>query len=78
VPPVTGGGTTFTISGSITPAASGNGATVALSQAGSTVATATADASGIYSFFPGRANGAYAVTPAKSGFTFTPASRTSR
>jgi hypothetical protein len=74
VPPVTGGGTTFTISGSITPAASGDGATVALSQAGSTVATATADASGIYSF-TGRANGAYAVTPAKSGFTFTPASR---
>jgi hypothetical protein len=44
---------------------------VTLSGAGS--ATVTADSSGNYSF-TGLANGAYAVTPSKSGFTFSPAS----
>jgi len=74
IPPGTGV-TTYTISGAITPAASGNGASVALSQAGSTLATATADGGGNYGF-AGRANGTYTVTPSKFGFTFAPASQT--
>jgi hypothetical protein len=59
------------ISGTISPAANGSGATVTLSGAAS--ATTTADASGNYSF-GGLANGTYTVTPNKSGFTFSPAS----
>jgi hypothetical protein len=61
---------TYSISGTISPAANGSGATVTLSGAGS--ATTTADASGNYTF-TGRANGSYTVTPSKSGFTFSPA-----
>ena len=61
----------LTISGTISPSASGSGATVTLSGAAS--ATTTADASGNYSF-TGLANGAYTVTPSKSGFTFSPTS----
>jgi hypothetical protein len=61
----------LTISGSISPSTSGTGTTVTLS--GAANATATADASGNYSF-TGLTNGAYAVTPGKSGFTFSPAS----
>jgi hypothetical protein len=60
-----------TISGTISPAAIGSGATVTLSGAASAVTTA--DASGNYSF-SGMVDGAYTVTPSKSGFTFTPAS----
>jgi hypothetical protein len=41
---------------------------------GAAAATTTADASGNYSF-SGLSNGAYAVTPAKSGYTFTPGSQ---
>jgi len=63
---------TYSISGAITPASSGSGATVLLS--GSATATATADASGNYTF-SGLANGSYTVTPSKSGFTFTPVNR---
>jgi len=62
---------TWSISGTITPAANGVGATVTLSGAAS--ATTTADASGNYSF-SGLANGSYTVTPSKAGFTFSPAS----
>ncbi len=62
---------TFSISGTITPAAGGSGATVTLS--GAANATTTANGSGNYSF-TGLANGSYTVTPSKSGFTFTPAS----
>ena len=50
----------------------GSGATVTLSGAAS--ATTTADASGNYTF-TGLLNGAYTVTPSKTGFTFTPASQ---
>jgi hypothetical protein len=64
-------GTTFVVSGSITPSASGSGATVTLSGAAS--GTVTADASGNYSF-AGVANGSYTVTPSKAGFTISPAS----
>ena len=59
-----------TISGTITPGASGSGATLTLTGG----ATATADANGVFTF-SGVANGAYTVTPSKSGFTFTPPSR---
>jgi hypothetical protein len=63
---------TFTISGNISPAASGTGATVSL--AGSATATVTADASGNYSF-TGLSNGTYTVTPTKTAFAFTPTSQ---
>src|SRR5215472_9229215 len=62
----------YTISGTISPSAGGNGATVTLSGAGS--ATTTANSSGAYSF-TGLANGAYTVTPGRSGYTFSPASQ---
>jgi hypothetical protein len=62
---------TFSISGTIS-GAGGNGAAVSL--AGASSATTTANALGSYSF-SGLANGSYAVTPSKSGFTFTPASQ---
>ena len=63
---------TWSISGIISPSSAGTGATVALS--GAATATKTADASGNYSF-AGLAAGSYTVTPTKSGYTFTPASR---
>src|SRR5262249_12319416 len=69
-----GGGPTTTtdahaVSGSITPAATGAGATVTLG-----AKTATADANGAFSF-TGVADGAYTVTPTKAGVTFTPATQ---
>ena len=64
--------TTFTISGTITPASGGNGATVTLS--GAAAASSTTNASGAYAF-TGLANGNYTVTPSNSGFTFTPANQ---
>jgi hypothetical protein len=64
---------TFTISGTISPTAGGSGATVTLS--GTANATTTANASGAYSF-SGLANGSYTVTPAHSGYVFTPSSTT--
>ena len=64
--------TTWSISGTISPVSAGSGATVALS--GAATATTTADGSGNFSF-TGLANGSYTVTPSRSGFTFTPASR---
>ena len=65
---------TYTVSGSIAPAALGVGTTVALSQGAVTLATTTADASGNYRF-TSVANGAYTVTPAKTGVTFAPPSQ---
>src|SRR4051794_2688010 len=62
----------FTISGSITPVAIGNGATVRLGS--SPPQTTIADNLGNFRF-TGLASGVYPVTPTKSGFTFTPASR---
>jgi hypothetical protein len=64
--------TTFTISGTISPTAGGNGATVALSGVAS--ATTTANASGVYTF-AGLANGTYTVTPSHTGYIFSPASQ---
>jgi hypothetical protein len=63
---------TWSISGTISPSSAGAGATVGLS--GASTATVTADASGNYSF-TGLANGAYAVTPTQTGYTFTPTSQ---
>ncbi len=60
---------TFGVSGTISPAAGGNGATVTLSGAAS--ATTTANSSGNYAF-SGLANGTYAVTPSRTGYTFSP------
>ena len=61
---------TWSISGTI---AGGSGATVTLSGAESATVTA-ADSSGNYTF-NGLANGAYTVTPSKSGFTLSPTSQ---
>jgi hypothetical protein len=71
---VPGAATTGSISGTISPAASGNGATITLSQSGTTVATTVVGASGAYSF-SNVANGTYTVTPSEAGFTFTPTSQ---
>ena len=60
---------TFRLSGSISPQSVGNGTTVTLS--GPTSASTSADSSGNYSF-SGLANGIYAVTPSRSGYSFSP------
>jgi hypothetical protein len=60
---------TYSISGTISPAAGASGATVTLSGAAS--ATVTPNSSGVYSF-GGLANGTYMVTPSQAGYTFTP------
>ena len=65
-------GQTYTVSGTISPNAGGSGATVTLSGASS--ATTTANSSGGYTF-AGLANGTYAVTPSRSGYTFSPTSQ---
>ncbi len=64
---------TFSISGTISPAAGGSGATVTLSGAAAT--TTTADGAGNYTF-TGLANGTYAVTPSRTGYTFNPNTQT--
>jgi len=62
---------TYTLSGTITPAANGAGSIVSLG--GSPSAVTSADASGAYAF-PGLPAGTYTVTPSRSGYVFTPAS----
>ena len=62
-----------TLSGSISPAANGVGASVSLT--GPTTASATADSNGRFSF-RGLASGAYTITPTKTGYTFNPSSLT--
>jgi hypothetical protein len=62
---------TFAISGTISPSAGGSGATVTLS--GLASGTTTANSSGAYTF-TGLANGTYAVTPRRTGYTFSPVS----
>jgi hypothetical protein len=64
---------TWSMGGSITPAANASGATVTLS--GAATASTSVDAAGNYSFI-GLPNGSYTVTPTKTGFTFTPPSQT--
>ena len=63
---------TYSIAGTISPAAGANGATVTLSGAAS--ATTTANGSGNYTF-TGLANGTYAVTPSQTGYAFSPTSQ---
>jgi hypothetical protein len=63
---------TFTISGTISPASSGNGATVTIS--GGVNASTTADGSGNYSFTNISA-GSYTLTPSASGISFSPSGR---
>ena len=63
---------TWSISGAISPALAGSGATVTLT--GAATATVSADASGSYSL-GGLASGTYTVTPLKSGYTFLPATQ---
>jgi hypothetical protein len=75
VPAFTATAQTWTMSGSITPAANGVGSTVTLTQGSTTLATTTPDAGGDYSF-TGLVNGTYTVTPTATGFVFTPASLT--
>jgi hypothetical protein len=65
-------GPTWSVSGTISPAASASGTTVTLSGAGS--ATVTASGSGVYSF-TNLVNGTYTVTPTKSGYSFSPTSQ---
>ena len=63
---------TWTISGTLSPASSSAGATVALS--GTASASVTADVNGNYSF-ANLSNGTYTVTPTKSRISFLPASQ---
>jgi hypothetical protein len=64
---------TYSISGTISPAASGSGATVVLS--GTSGATTTANSSGAFTF-TGLSNGSYTLTASKSGYTFSPSTQT--
>jgi hypothetical protein len=65
-----GTSTTYSISGTVSGAAT-SGVTMTLSGAAS--ATTTTASGGTYSF-AGLANGTYTVTPSKAGYTFSPAS----
>ncbi|MFZ0285805.1 MAG: carboxypeptidase regulatory-like domain-containing protein, partial [Terriglobales bacterium] len=67
------GASSYSISGTITPAANASGVTLTLS--GTAKATATVNSSGNYSF-SGLANGSYTITPSKSGFVFAPSKQT--
>ncbi len=60
---------TFTLSGTVSPISNGMAVTISLS--GAATSTTTTDSSGNY-VFSGLKNGSYTVTPAKTGFTFTP------
>ncbi len=60
---------TFQLSGAISPQPVGNGTNVTLS--GPASASTTGNISGNYSF-SGLASGTYAVTPARSGYSFSP------
>lgn len=68
-----GGGSTYSISGTVGPVPLGAGTQLTLSGAAS--ATITADSSGNYTF-TNLANGMYTVTPSQPGQMFTPASQT--
>ena len=63
---------TWSITGSISPAANGSAATVSLS--GSATTSTTADSTGNFAF-SGLTNGNYTVTPSKSGYVFNPTSQ---
>ena len=61
---------TYSVSGTISGV---GGATVTLTESGTTVATTTAGGSGTYSF-SSVADGTYSVTPTLTGYTFSPTS----
>jgi hypothetical protein len=63
---------TYSVSGNVSPAASGTGTKLTLSGAAS--GSMTADASGNFTF-TNLQNGNYTITPSKSGFTFSPANQ---
>ena len=63
--------TTYSISGTISSAANGSGATLTLAEQPAPLPRQIA--SGAYSF-TGLANGSYTITASKSGFTFSPSS----
>src|ERR1700732_2787990 len=65
------GGTLFTVSGTASPTSLVSGASVVLSQNGTTVASTTIGSNGSYTF-PSVANGTYTVTPTQSGVIFSP------
>ena len=65
-------GLTYGISGNLSPASGGAGATITLS--GASNGAVTADAAGAYSF-TGLANGSYVLTPGKAGYSFTPSTQ---
>jgi hypothetical protein len=68
----TGQALTYSISGTLSPASAGAGATVSLG--GASTANTTADANGNYTF-TGLASGSYTIAPSKTGFSFSPASQ---
>src|SRR5262249_52475318 len=72
--PVATTGATYTISGSVRPAADGTGTNVTLTYNGIVIANGTADSSGNYAF-PQVEKGTYNIVPSKPGFTFTPRSQ---
>ena len=72
LPSSSGGGSTFSISGTVTPSSLGSGTVLTLSGSGTQV---TADSSGSYTF-SNLANGTYTITPSKTGTSFNPASQT--
>src|SRR5260370_4846125 len=61
--------TTYTISGTISPSAGGNGATVTLRGGG----LGTANTSGAFTF-TGLGHGTYTINPTRTGYTFISAS----
>jgi hypothetical protein len=63
---------THSISGTLSPAAGGSGASIMLS--GAAGASTVANSSGNYTF-TGLANGSYTVTPSNAGYSFTPVSQ---
>ncbi len=69
-----GGGTTGTISGTISQSGTVSGATVQLLQGTTQIATATVGTNGSYTF-SSVANGTYTLQPVETGFTFSPATQ---
>jgi len=67
--------TTWTLTGTLTPGASGAGATVTLRQGTTVIASVSADSAGSYTL-SNVANGTYSVTPTKAGLSFSPSAQT--
>ena len=68
-----GAAPTYSISGTVTSGGSAlAGVTISLS--GTASGTTTTDSNGFYGF-TGLSNGAYTITPSKSGYTFSPTNR---